>query len=172
MDPQPRRSHTARIRKKGTKKERKEGIQDINTYTNTNLIPSRRFCSAHYPITHKALITQLISIYLITPSLPGTISIGSGRESLPPRIPHPCYPIFLTPHHSSPSLSLYFRSFSQIVDTPLLFAFLQNANHSCGRELRMYHGFDLIETIIVKKTIDRKLQIQISLRKSKSLNSS
>lgn len=89
-DPWPRRLHTVRIRliRKGTKREREEEeIQDINTYTNTNLIPSRRFRSAHYPITHKALITQLISIYLITPSLPGTISIGPGRESPPPRIP-------------------------------------------------------------------------------------
>lgn len=66
----------------GTKRqEEEEEIQDINTYTNTNLIPPRRFRSARYPITHKALITQLISIYLITPSLPGTISTGPGRES-------------------------------------------------------------------------------------------
>lgn len=83
--------YTVRIRliRKGTKREKQEEIQDINTYTNTNLIPSQRFRSAHYPITHKALITQLISIYLITPSLPGTISISPGRESPSPRIPLP-----------------------------------------------------------------------------------
>lgn len=73
------------------KDEEEEGeeIQDINTYTNTNLIPPRRFRSARYPITHKALITQLISIYLITPSLPGTISTGPRRENLPLQYPPP-----------------------------------------------------------------------------------
>ena len=145
-------------KKKDRERERKEEeeIQDINTYTNTNLIPSRRFRSAHYPITHKALITQLISIYLITPSLPGTISIGPGRESPPPHIPLLRPPISLAPRSVVYLfLSLYFRSFSQIVDTPLLFAFLQNANRSRGRALRMHRGFELIETA---KT-DQKLQI-------------
>lgn len=69
-------------------KGKENEIQDINTYTNANLIPPLRFRSARYPITHKALITQLISIYLITPSLPGTISTGPGRESL---LLHPAY---------------------------------------------------------------------------------
>lgn len=75
--------------KKKEEEDEEEEIQDINTYTNTNLIPPRRFRSARYPITHKALITQLISIYLITPSLPGTISTGPGRENLPLQCPPP-----------------------------------------------------------------------------------
>lgn len=119
--------------------EEEEEIQDINTYTNTNLIPPRRFRSARYPITHKALITQLISIYLITPSLPGTISTGPGRESppampsLPPASANLSLSLSLIPRSFVRLLlSLFFRSFSQIVDTPLLFAFLQNANRSRG----------------------------------------
>lgn len=121
--------------------EEEEEIQDINTYTNTNLIPPRRFRSARYPITHKALITQLISIYLITPSLPGTISTGPRRENLPLQYPPPCANRSLAPRSFVRLfLPLFFRSFSQIVDTPLLFAFLQNANRSRGCMPRMHRG--------------------------------
>lgn len=130
------KTNKKRDNKKGGEAAEEE-IQDINTYTNTNLIPPRRFRSARYPITHKALITQLISIYLITPSLPGTISTGPGRES-----PSACSPpISLAPRSFFRLfLSLLFRSFSQIVDTPLLFAFLQNANRSRGYAPRVHRG--------------------------------
>lgn len=96
-------------RRRGEEEEEAEEIQDINTYTNTNLIPPRRFRSARYPITHKALITQLISIYLITPSLPGTISTGPGRESLPASLPAP------PPPHNLPRFAIIRPSLSPAV---------------------------------------------------------
>lgn len=126
------------IRDKGRKGRRRDsGYKHVHEHQFNS--SSAILCSARYPITHKALITQLISIYLITPSLPGTISTGPGRESLPPSLPLPPpaaaslspSPISLAPRSfDCLFLSLFFRSFSQIVDTPLLFAFLQNANRS------------------------------------------
>lgn len=123
------------IRDKGRKGRRRDsGYKHVHEHQFNS--SSAILCSARYPITHKALITQLISIYLITPSLPGTISTGPGRESLPPLSPPPPASLSPSPISLAPRsfdclfLSLFFRSFSQIVDTPLLFAFLQNANRS------------------------------------------
>lgn len=153
--------YTVRIRliRKGTKRERKEEeIQNINTYTNTNLIPSRRFRSAHYPITHKALITQLISIYLITPSLPGTVSIGPGRESPPPRNPpSPALQSLLLRDHSSVSFSRC------TFDPPRKSSTRPCYSHSCRTriarvDVRCECIVELIET--AKKIIEHQLQTQ------------
>lgn len=117
--------------KEGKGRRRDSGYKHVHEHQFNS--SSAILCSARYPITHKALITQLISIYLITPSLPGTISTGPGRESPPPplRASISPSPISLAPRSfDCLFLSLFFRSFSQIVDTPLLFAFLQNANRS------------------------------------------
>lgn len=90
--------------KEGKGRRRDSGYKHVHEhqFNSFSAIP----LTAHYPITHKALITQLISIYLITPSLPGTISIGPGRESPPPRIP-PAPPSNLSRSAiTRPSLSL------------------------------------------------------------------
>lgn len=88
------------IRDKGRKGRRRDsGYKHVHEHQFNS--SSAILCSARYPITHKALITQLISIYLITPSLPGTISTGPGRESLPP------------PLSSSPRIPLSLANFSR-----------------------------------------------------------
>lgn len=119
------KTNKKRTRREREEEEEEEEIQDINTYTNTNLIPPRRFRSARYPITHKALITQLISIYLITPSLPGTISIGPGRESLPSSSPR-----VLPPAPGPSNLSLAPRSFVSSLSPAVLSILLANRRHA------------------------------------------
>lgn len=145
------------IRDKGRKGRRRDsGYKHVHEHQFNS--SSAILCSARYPITHKALITQLISIYLITPSLPGTISTGSGRESLPPLPSPPASlspsPISLAPRdHSTVSFSRCSFDPSRKSSTRPCYS------HSCRMRIARAAStpritrLELIET--TKETIDR-----------------